>query len=423
MRYVLRNAKVFDGDRVVSEVDVEVENDRIAAVHPADTERDRPGGGDIATVDCTGWSMLPGLIDAHTHLTGGDVVAGATSYQESRRLDEPQGLQALRTFEAAQRTLRAGFTTVRDMSGRDYLDVQFAKAVEENIVVGPTVIPSGLGLTITGGHVHRRCVEVDTPDEVRKEVRRHIKHGARWIKLMGVTGGMSTLGRDPLAPQFTLAEIRAGVEEAHRAGVPVAVHAHGADGIANAVEAGVDTIEHGTYLTDELARRMADRGIALVPTLMNELKFQEALDAGRVGEQVVQQRRRLAAEGRPVPAPEDRMAIARRHGVTVLAGTDCGGNALCRHGDNAQELLILAATGLSSVEALGAATGVAADTLRLPDRGRIRAVCVADMVLCRGDATDDVGLLAVKGGIAGVIKNGALVYDGSSSNAFAHLRA
>lgn len=423
MSYLLRNATVFDGQRVRRGASVEVAGERIVAVHETEIPPSATASHTSTVVDAAGLTLMPGLIDAHTHLTGGDVVAGAVSYEESRRLSEPQGMQAFRTLEAAQRTLRAGFTTVRDMSGRDYLDVQLARAIDEGIVTGPTVLPSGLGLTITGGHVHRRCVEVDSPEEVRKEVRRHVKNGARWIKLMGVTGGMSTMGRDPLAPQFTLDEIRAGVDEAHRANARVAVHAHGAQGIANAIEAGVDTIEHGTYLTDELADRMAERGIALVPTLMNEMKFREALDAGRVGERVVTQRQRLADEGRPIPTAEDRMKLACRHGVTVLAGTDCGGNALCRHGDNAHELLMLVATGMSPVEALHAATGLAADTLGLPDRGWIRPGHIADLTLCFGDATADVGCLTAEGGIAGVIRNGRLVFEALGNTTLARLRA
>lgn len=420
MRLLLRCGRLFDGDALHDGALVEIDDDRIVRVRPVGSVSDDRSDG-RTEVDLRDLTVLPGLIDAHTHLVGGDVVAGAASYAESRRLDEPEGLQAFRTLEAAQRTLRAGITTVREMSGRDFLDVQLARAVDEGLVRGPTVIPSGLGLTITGGHVHRRCVEVDSPDEVRKEVRRHIKYGARWIKLMGVTGGMSTVGRDPLAPQFTIDEIRAGVDEAHRAGARVAVHAHGSEGIANAIEAGVDTIEHGTYLTDALAEAMAEKGIALVPTLMNEMKYREALERGEVGDAVIRQRRKLADEGRPVPTPEDRIAIALRHGVTIIAGTDCGGNALCRHGDNVQELLMLVATGLSPVDALRAATGVAADTLNLPEHGRIREGCRADLVLCHGDATADTGVLATEGGIAGVIKNGELAFTPSKGGTWSSL--
>lgn len=184
------------------------------------------------------------------------MVQGASDYHASRRTGEAIGMQAFRTVEAARLTLSRGTTTVRDLTGRDYIDVQLRDAFAEGIIDGPRVLTSGLGLTITGGHVHMRCVEVDGPDAVRHEVRNHVKHHVDWIKLMGVTGGMSTLGRHPLAPQFSREEIRAAVDEAHRASCRVAAHAHGPEGIRNAVLEGVDTIEHGIYLDDHAAEIM-----------------------------------------------------------------------------------------------------------------------------------------------------------------------
>jgi imidazolonepropionase-like amidohydrolase len=401
----LANVRVFDGlEHVVERTHVDVDGDRIVAVGAA-----TPPAPDAATIDLAGMTLLPGLIDAHTHLVGGDVVAGAADYAASRRLHEPTGLQAYRTAAAARTTLMRGVTSVRDMSGSEYLDVQLAQAVEAGIVDGPTVLAAGPGLTITGGHVHLRCTEVDGPDEVRKEVRRQIKHGVRWIKLMGVTGGMATAGRHPLAPQFTREEIAAATDEAHRAGVRVGAHAHGPEGIRNALEGGVDSIEHGLYLDDALAALMAERGVFLVPTLMNELKYEQALAAGRVSAAAVAQRQRLADEGHPIPTPEARMAIARRQGVRVVAGTDAGGNALVRHGDNAEELLMLVRTGFTPLEALAAATGRAAEAIGLADRGRVAPGFRADLVLTRGDPTVDVAALVGEGAIAAVVKDGRVV--------------
>jgi len=156
---------------------------------------------------------------------------------------------------------------------------------------------------------------------------------------------------------------------------------------------------------------------------MNEMMFQQALERGEVGHRVVQQRRKLADEGHPVPGARDRIELARRHGVTILAGTDCGGNALCRHGNNAQELVMLAANGLTPEEALRASTGLAADTLQVSDRGRIRVGCFADIVVCFGDPTTDIAVLADDGGIAGVIKNGELAFVPSDTPSLSRLGA
>ena len=403
----LSNLGVFDGDAVLTGLStIALGDGQIQGVEAAEKES---VGGKTTAIDLRGYYALPGLIDAHTHLVGGDVVAGSDNYSASRRTGEPEGMQAFRTVEAAGLTLSRGFTTVRDMSGRDWLDVQFRDAARDGIVDGPDVLASGLGLTITGGHVHMRCVEVDGPDEVRKEVRNHIKRGVDWIKLMGVTGGMATIGRHPLAPQFRPEEIAAATDEAHRGNVRVAAHAHGIEGIRNAVHNGVDTIEHGIYLDDTVAEDMARLGRVLVPTLLNELAYQRALEEGRLPKSAVERRARLASEGFAMPTPEARMALARKHGVRVIAGTDCGGNANCRHGENALEIVMLARSGFSSGEALHAATGGAADALGLPDRGRIAAGHKADIVLTNRNVAADVEALADPETICGVVKSGRLV--------------
>ncbi len=419
MKYRITNARIFDGlERVVQRGWIEVDGATIGVVVD-EAEAPPPDSDGVTTIDLGGATLLPGLVDAHTHLVGGDVVAGAPDYATSRRLTEPTGLTAYRTLAAAQATLASGITSVRDLTGREYLDVDLARAIDEGVVMGPTIRAAGLGLTITGGHVHQRCVEVDGPHEVRKEVRRQVKRGVHWIKLMGVTGGMATVGRHPLAAQFTLEEIAAATDEAHRAGVLVAAHAHGGEGILNAIDGGVDSIEHALFIDDEIAASMAERGVFLVATLMNDMKFQEALERGAVPAATLRQRERLAAEGHPIPSPETRMAIARRHGVRVIAGTDAGGNAMVRHGDNAQELVMLQRTGFSAVEALAAGTGHAAAAIGLPDRGRIARGFVADFVVVRGDPTTDVEVLSNKLSIDAVIKGGRIVHVGGLDSPFA----
>ena len=408
MRYRLTNARIFDGlERVIERGWIEIDGGTIVQVEDASAQP--PPADGVDSHDLVGATLMPGLIDAHTHLVGGDVVPGAHDYASGRRLHESDGMAAYRTAAAALHTLRRGITAVRDLTGRAYLDVDLATAIEAGIIDGPTVRAAGLGLTITGGHVHQRCVEVDGPHEVRKEVRRQVKRGVHWIKLMGVTGGMSSAGRHPLAAQFTLEEIRAAVDEAHRAGVKVAAHAHGGEGIMNAIDGGVDTVEHGLFLDDESAARMAERGTVLVATLMNDMKYQEALERGLVPATALRQRQRLVDEGFVMPTPEERMATARRHGVRVIAGTDAGGNAMVRHGENANELVMLQRTGFSALEALAAGTGHAAQVVGLPGRGRVAVGAIADLIVVPGDPTRDVGILASDGGIGTVIKGGRIV--------------
>lgn len=402
----LTNLGVFDGDRSHSDlITITISGDEIVGIGPSAAAKQ---GAEGVEIDMRGYFALPGLIDAHTHLVGGDVVPGVADYSASRRSSDTEGMQAFRTIEVARKTLSRGFTTVRDMTGRDFIDIQYREAVRSGIIQGPDLLASGIGLTITGGHVHMRCVEVDGPHEVRKEVRRHIKQGVDWIKLMGVTGGMATIGRHPLAAQFLPEEIAAATGEAHRANTRVAAHAHGIEGIRNAVLNGVDSIEHGIYLDDETAEEMAKRGTILVPTLLNDLTYQTALAAGTLSPAAIARRRKLADEGFPIPTTEERVGLARKHGVTVIAGTDVGGNAACRHGDNALEIVMLARSGMSATEALHAATGGSADALHLFDRGRLAAGKLADLVLTTVDVAQDVERLSDPSIIAAVFKRGQL---------------
>jgi imidazolonepropionase-like amidohydrolase len=402
----LTNLGVFDGDTSLAGLTtVTVSGDRIVDVGPSDAP---VSGTDAIEIDMRGYFALPGMIDAHTHLVGGDVMAGVADYATSRRTSEQEGMQAFRTVEAARKTLSRGITTVRDMTGRDYIDIQYREAVRSGVIEGPDLLASGIGLTITGGHVHMRCIEVDGVDEVRKETRRHIRAGVDWLKLMGVTGGMATVGRHPLSAQFLPEEIAAATFEAHRANVRVAAHAHGAEGIRNAVLNGVDTIEHGIYLDDATAEEMARRGTILVPTLLNDLAFERARDAGTLPAAAIARRQKLADEGFPMPTPQARVALALKHGVTVIAGTDVGGNAACRHGDNALEIVMLARAGMSAIDALAAATGRSADALKLDDRGRIAPGKLADLVLTTSDVALDVERLGDPATIAAVFKRGRL---------------
>ena len=232
---------------------VQVEGQHIVAVG-----RGQPGlrvGG--RTIDLAGRTIMPGLVDTHVHLAGGDYFPG---YEH-----EAIGIAAVRTAEAARRTLLAGFTTVRTAASRDFLDLDMRDAIRLGLTPGPRIIGSGRGITCTGGHLHEVAMEVDGPDEVRKAVRQHIKRGADSLKIM-MSGGVATAGLPVQAEQFSLEEVQTAVYEAHRVGMKVLTHSIGLQAIRNAIAAGVDSIDHGQYLDEECAVRMQRHGIYLVPT-------------------------------------------------------------------------------------------------------------------------------------------------------------
>jgi imidazolonepropionase-like amidohydrolase len=323
-------------------------------------------------------------------------------------MDEHVAMHAYRSLEATQRALRAGFTTLREMATRDFVDVQLREAAAADLVVAPRILASGPGLTMTGGHVWMKCVQVDGPDEIRKEVRRQIREGVDWIKLMGVTGGSATAGQDIRRTQFTPEEIRAAADEAHRLGRRCAAHAHGLEGITACIDAGIDTIEHGTFLDDRQAARMAEKGLYLVPTLLNAYARRQQL-----GDEVLKRRdEQLERMGVQIPEPEERMALARRNGVKVLAGTDCGGNARALFGTHGIELYMLVEGGFSPMEAIVAATGLAADAMGLTrETGTIQPGLAADLLLVDGDPLKDISVLApFNSRIEMVVKGGRIVH-------------
>jgi len=232
---------------------VEVEGERIVALG-----RGQPGARFVGrTIDLAGRTIMPGLIDTHVHIAGGDYVPG---YEH-----EAIGIAAVRTAEAARRTLLAGFTTVRTASSRDFLDLDVRDAIRMGLIPGPRIIGSGRGITCTGGHLREVAMEVDGPDEVRKAVRQHIKRGADSLKIM-MSGGVATAGLPVQAEQFSVEEVMTAVYEAHKVGMKVLTHSIGLQAIRNAIEGGVDSIDHGQYLDEECAVRMKQRGIYLVPT-------------------------------------------------------------------------------------------------------------------------------------------------------------
>lgn len=379
---VVRAARLLDveGGAIVSDAVVVVEGDRIASVNPDAL----PPGAE--TIDLGDVTLLPGLIDAHTHLTGdleGDWV--------HRGVTGTAAEAALRGARNARRTLEAGFTTVRDLGAPDFADVALARAVEAGWIEGPRIVPAGHALGITGGHCDEtgyapgileggwRAGVADGVDEVVKAVRYQIKHGAKVIKVCATAGVLSheaSVG----AEQYTEEELRAIVEEAARHGLEVAAHAHGTEGIKTAVRAGVASIEHGSLLDDEGMAMMKEQGTWLVPTTY--LTSRIDLDALPPGI------RAKAEEVIPMAVENLRRAVAA--GVPIAFGTDA---AVFPHGENAGEFAALVDRGMEPLEAIRAATLNGAQLLGVDDRGVIVAGRLADLIAVPGNPLEDVRVL------------------------------
>ncbi|GAA2577288.1 amidohydrolase family protein [Dactylosporangium fulvum] len=367
-------ARLFDAvDGTVREATVTIHDGLISAVGPA-----APPGATI--LDGTGMTLLPGLIDCHTHLCATattDIIAQMTGDSPTRA--------AIHAVRNARSHLDAGVTTVRDCGALGGIAIEVSRAVDDGLVEGARVQAAGLVITMTGGHGYFLGREVDGVDEVRKATRLAVKEGAGFIKVMS-TGGLLTpgvtAGRTAYAPE----ELKVLVGEAHNAGLRVATHAIGTEGIKNALRAGVDSVEHGFYLDDEAIELLLARDdVYLVPTLAG---VECALASGD----------RLApwlrAKSEAVVA--DREASFRRAhaaGVRFAAGTDAG-TPFNQHGGLAEEITLMARIGLSPAEALIAATRHAAANLGLADRiGTIEVGKVADLVLVEGDPLADLSAL------------------------------
>ncbi len=381
---LLTGARVLDpsGDRLLDGRDVLVENGHITAIGAAGTLQ-APAG--TQRIDLQGLTLIPGLIEMHSHLL-------LHPYDETpwddQVLKESLELRTIRAVTAAKATLEAGFTTVRDLGteGAGYADVALRDAVAQGMIPGPRVFASTRAIVATGCYgpsgfdprweVPKGAQEVTGPVEMRKVVREQIAAGADWIKVY------ADYRRRPgvTTPTFTQEEMAAAVDEARSAGLPVAAHAYTEEGIRRAVLAGVRTIEHGTYVTDDLLALMKQKGIALIPTLTAS----EAVS-------------RYAGWKPGTPEPQriketrEMFARALKSGVTIANGSDVG---VFAHGQNARELELMVAYGMSPKEALRAATATAAAVLgRGKDLGRIAPGYVADLVAIKGDPLAEISAI------------------------------
>ena len=388
---VLTGATLIDGTGAapVSGRAVVVRDGRIHAVV---AERDAPSG---KTLRLDGLTLLPGLINCHVHLCfGGEADPGTAMVKEAF------AATVIKATMRARETVEAGVTTVRDLGGRDYAELSVRDAVRSGTIPGPRVLCAGKGICITGGHGWQLIGrEADGPDEVRKAVREQLRAGADVIKIFA-TGGVMTPGVDPNSAQLTLDEVAAAIEEARKAGRRTAAHAQGSDGIANCLQGGITTIEHGIFLTEALCRRMARDGVALVPTLIAPHAIVEGGVAAGIPEFAV--RKSLAVRERH----SESFQMALRLGVPIAAGTDAG-TPLNPHGSLVPELELMVKGGLAPLAAIVSATATAARVLGLEaETGRIAPGLAADLLAVAGNpaeriqALDDVRLVLAAGRIA-----------------------
>ncbi|OYU14633.1 MAG: amidohydrolase [Alphaproteobacteria bacterium PA4] len=387
---VLRPAQVFDGEAMHPGWQVRVEGARITAAGP------NVASDGARIIDLRGATLLPGLIEGHSHLF-------LHPYNETpwddQVLHEPLALRTARAVVAARATLAAGFTTARDLGteGAGYADVGLKAAIEQGIVPGPRLIIATRALVATGAYGPKgfepgvavpQGAEAASGPELVTAVRRQIAAGADIIKLYAdYRWGKG----EPSRPTFSQDELTAATAAAHDAGRQVVAHASTPEGMRRATLAGVDTIEHGSAGTAEVFRLMAARGTVLCPTLA-------------AGDAIARYRGWNGVEPAPAAVAEDRksFALARAAGVKICVGGDVG---VFAHGDNARELRLLAAAGMPVLAVLRAATAGNADAFKLADRGRVAPGLLADLVAVAGDPLADLGVLAkpvlvLKGGVA-----------------------
>jgi len=375
-----------DKGELIEPGDLLVADGRIVEVEPTSVPED------AVVMDLGDVTLLPGLMDMEVNL----LMGGPDHRSPLVPVQEDPAVKTLRAVANARRTLWAGFTTVRNLglfvqTGGLLLDVALKKAIDLGWIDGPRVVPAGHAITPTGGHLDPTMFQALAPHvlpltveegiadgvaDVRKAVRYQIKHGAQLIKVCASGGVMSHTGPAG-AQQYSDDELRAVADEAHRAGLKVAAHAHGDDGIRAAIEAGIDCIEHGSLMSDDTLGLMIERGTFLVATTY----LADGMDVSHAAPEL----QAKAAEVFPRARATISKAIER--GARIACGTDA---PAIPHGRNAKELIALVDRGMTPVQAIRAATIVAAELIDVDDRGRLERGLLADVIAVPGDPTADI---------------------------------
>ena len=391
---VVRAAHMLDvkSGRTIDNPIIVITGEKISAISG-------PAPAGAAVIDLPGATLVPGLIDAHTHLIG----QGTHFGYETLGVSTP--METLWGARNAKVTLEAGFTTVRNVGASGYSDVALRDAINQGLVPGPRMLVSGPPLGITGGHCDDNLLPferhvtsegvADGISGVQHKTREVIKYGADLVKICA-TGGVLSKGDDPQASQYTLEEMKAIVADAHRLGRKVAAHAHGAQGILWATEAGVDSIEHGSYIDDAAIAAMKQHGTYLVPTMYLQTWMLENAQSIGLPAMYAGKMRQVTEVARK------NVSHAFASGVRVAFGTDA---AVYPHGLNAHEFNVYVQMGMTPIQAIQTATVNAADLLGWSDRiGTLEIGKFADIVAVKGDPSKDVTTLehpvfVMKGGV------------------------
>jgi imidazolonepropionase-like amidohydrolase len=413
---VLKAKRLFDGksQTLVQNGVVMVQGSKIV-----DAGSNLPAPADAQVIDLGDATLSPGFMDGHTHLTLD--FSGNYNERRLRELDLNVSEHAIAATRYARATVEAGFTTVRDLGSRfvgskEFVDVALRNSINKGVVVGPRMLVATFGIGATGGHFDATSGFrdmlfgrepdfsegiADGPDAIRKAVRFEVKNGADVIKA-AVSGGVLSLADEVDTPQFTPAEIAALVDETHRLRKKVAVHCHGDQAAKDAIEAGVDSIEHGSFMKPETLTLMKNKGTYLTPTLMATEWIMSKIDNYPPA---LQAKAKAAAAAR-----SDMFRNAVKMGVKISFGTDA---AVFPHGQNAKEFKVMVDLGMQPIDALKTATGNAADLFGIAQKtGTLEKGKLADVIAIPGDPTNDI---TATERISFVMKEGKIIRNGPPS--------
>ena len=381
----LIKAKVYIEDGIIKSISQDEEDFKTAKI-----------------IELSGITLMPGLMDAHVHLIGNNELHGYQSMSESSQMATIYGVKN------AKNTLLAGFTTVRNVGAGHFADVALRDAIKQGVVIGPTMLVSGPSLSISGGHgdnnllpfssdnhSHKHNI-VDNPWDARKAVRINRKYGADLIKFTA-TGGVMSKNTDVNAKQFTYDEMKALVDEAHSHGMKVAAHAHGLKGIKVAIMAGVDSIEHSSYIDKDTIQLAIDKGTYLsMDIYVSDYILGEGSKKGILEES-------LAKERKVGKLQRENFKAANSMGANMVFGTDAG---IYPHGDNAKQFKYMVQWGMTPLEAIQAATINTAQLFGINKVGELKTGYKADIIGVKGNPLDDISILEK---VIFVMKDGELI--------------